>query len=64
MGTLRRRIVFIGEEVAPRGRVRRLQVRTSIDLLLTLGLAALALGSSAAYQILVLRRPGRRSSRP
>jgi len=62
MGTLRRRLVTIGESAAPRGRVRRLQLRVSIDLLITLALAALALASSAAYQVLVVRRPGRRSS--
>ena len=62
MGTLGRRVVVIGEEAVPRGRVTRLRLRLSIDLLVTLAVAALALGSSAAYQLLVHRRPGRRSS--
>jgi hypothetical protein len=62
MGTLRRRIVDIGEEVAPRGRITRLRLRLSIDLLVTLGLAALALASAGAYQLVVHGRIGRRSS--
>jgi hypothetical protein len=37
-------------------------VRVSIDLLITLALAGVALASSAAYQVLVARRPGRRSA--
>jgi hypothetical protein len=62
MGSVRRRVVTIGEAVTPRGRVRRLRWRVSFDHLVTLALAAAALGSSAAYQVLVLRRPGRRRS--
>jgi hypothetical protein len=59
MGSVRRRVVTIGDAAVPRGRVRRLQWRVSVDLLVTLALAAVALGSSAAYQVLVVRRPGR-----
>lgn len=51
----------MGEAAVPRGHVRRLQLRVSIDLLITLALAAVALASSAAYQVLVVRRLGRRS---
>lgn len=60
MGSVRRRVVTIGEAAVPRGRVRRLQMRVSVDLLITLALAAVALASSAAYQVLLARRPGRR----
>jgi hypothetical protein len=61
MGSIRR-VVGMGTAAVPRGRVRRLQLRVSIDLLITLALAAVALASSAAYQVLVARRPGRRSA--
>jgi len=64
MGTLRKRIVTLGESAAPRGRVRRMQLRMSVDVLATLALATLALALSAAYQVIVAWRPGRRSSGP
>jgi hypothetical protein len=62
MGTLRRHIRVIGEEAAPRGRIMRMQLRVSVDLLITLAVASLALAAAAAYQLLVHRRLGRRSS--
>jgi hypothetical protein len=58
MGILRR-IVSMGEQAAPRGRIRRLRLRMSVDVLITLALALLALTSTAAYQLLVHRRPRR-----
>jgi hypothetical protein len=61
MGILRRRIVVIGQEAAPRGRIMRMQLRISVDLLITLAVAGFALASATAYQLLVHRRPGRRS---
>jgi hypothetical protein len=62
MGSLRRRLVFIGEEAAPRGRVTRMRLRVTVDLLITLVLAAIAVASATAYQLIVNRKPGRRSS--
>jgi hypothetical protein len=62
MGSMRRRVVGMGTAAVPRGHIRRLQVRVSIDLLITLALAGVALASSAVYQVLVARRPGRRSA--
>jgi len=61
MGTLRR-LLFLGEEAVPRGSITRLRLRLSVDLLSTLALAALALAATAAYQVLVHRRPGGRAS--
>jgi hypothetical protein len=62
MGTLRQRLVKLGDQAAPRGRILRMQLRMSMDLLITIAIAVAALASATAYQLLVHRRPGRRSS--
>jgi hypothetical protein len=62
MGTLRQRIVALGDQAAPRGRILQMQLRISMELLITLAIAVSALASATAYQLLVHRRPGRRSS--
>jgi hypothetical protein len=61
MASLRHRIVALGGAVAPSGRMTRLRLRVSADVLVTLALATAAVAASVAYQVLV-RRSGRRPS--
>jgi hypothetical protein len=61
-GRLRRSIVRASEAGAPRGRVVRLRLRMTVDLLITLAMVAFAVVSSTAYQ--VMRLWARRIDRP
>lgn len=61
-GRLRRSIVRASEAGAPRGRVVRLRLRMTFDLLITLAMVAFAVVSSTAYQ--VMRLWARRIDRP
>jgi hypothetical protein len=63
MASLRHRIVTLGEAAAPNGRMTRLRLGVSIDLLVTLALAAAAVALTVAYQVLA-RGSGRRPSSP
>jgi hypothetical protein len=58
MGSLRQRLVLLGGDAAPRGRLRWLQMRTSAEVLMTIALGLAALAMSVGYQVLVHRRPG------
>jgi hypothetical protein len=61
-GRLRRSIVRASEAGAPRGKVVRLRMRMTFDLLITLAMVTFAVVSSTAYQ--VMRLWARRSDRP
>jgi hypothetical protein len=61
-GRLRRSVVRASEAGAPRGKVVRLQMRMTLDLLITLAMVTFAVVSSTAYQ--VMRLWARRSGRP
>ena len=51
-----------GRAAAPRGHVRRLELRTSVDMLLALATMLLAVGMAVGYQLFRWRAAGDRSS--
>ena len=61
-GRFRRSLSAAAEASAPRGRVFRLQVRVTVDLIVTLVMVALAVISATAYQ--VIRWRSGRDTRP
>lgn len=61
-GRLGRSLVRAGEDAAPRGRVVRMQLRVTLDTLITLAIVAFAVVTSTAYQ--VMRLWVRRTNRP
>ncbi len=62
MGKLRRTLLTTTEAAAPRGKLLRLQMRVTLDTVITLAIAAFALVSSLSYQ--VVRWRASRSQRP
>ncbi len=59
MRILRAAVVETAGATAPRGAYLRLRFRTSLDIILTVGIAILALGLIVGYQVLSRINPAR-----
>ena len=58
MDSMRRQLRSAGGAAAPRGRVMRLELRTSVDMLMTLALLFVATGMAVGYQVFRWRGRG------
>jgi len=62
MGKLKRTLLSTSEAAAPRGRILRIQVRMTVENLITAGFVAFAVATSLGYQL--ARWRAGRSDRP
>ncbi|HZW01015.1 MAG TPA: hypothetical protein VFF55_05530 [Candidatus Deferrimicrobium sp.] len=62
MGKMKRTVLSTSEAAAPRGRIMRLQVRMTVENLVTAGFVAFAVAASLGYQL--ARWRAGRSHRP
>jgi hypothetical protein len=62
MSDLKRSVLTTTEAALPRGRVMRLRVRLTVDLVVTAAITLLAVGASLGYQL--MRLWASRSHRP
>jgi hypothetical protein len=52
MGDLKRTVLITAEEALPRGRVKLLKIRLTMDLVITAAFALFAVGASVGYQVI------------